>query len=244
MAPTPSSTARGGTQVVRCARLDMPVDLPSLQAEAAALPDLWMPHFQTARYDGDWLVLPLRSPGGRQDVALPHALSGEPVEYAGTPLLAQSPAIGRFLAAFECPVMSARLLNLRAGAEIKPHRDVELAFEHGSARLHVPLVTNPGVEFVIDGEPLAMEAGSCWYINANLTHRVANRGDTDRIHLVVDCTVDDWLRERFARAEVAYSQVRRDPRETRQMIELLRAMDTPTARALVASLEDELAGAA
>ena len=99
--------------------------------------------------------------------------------------------------------------------------------------------TNPDVEFVIDDERVVMEPGSCWYINANLMHRVANRGDADRIHLVVDCVVDDWLRQRFAGAEVSYSVVRRDPLEVRQMIELLRAMNTATARTLIARLEAE-----
>ena len=88
--------------------------------------------------------------------------------YAVTPLLAECPAIARFLASLACPVMSARLLNLRCGAVIKAHRDAELAFEKGEARLHVPIVTNPGVEFVIDGERVAMETGTCRYINANL----------------------------------------------------------------------------
>jgi aspartyl/asparaginyl beta-hydroxylase (cupin superfamily) len=138
--------------------------------------------------------------------------------------------------------MSARLLNLRCGAVIKAHRDAVLAFEKGEARLHVPIVTNPGVEFVIDGERVVMEAGTCWYINANLTHRVANNGDTDRIHLVVDCGVNDWLRERFAAAEVSHSEVRREPQETRQMIELLHAMNSPASRAIIAQLEQELAG--
>ena len=130
--------------------------------------------------------------------------------------------------------MSARLLNLRCGAVIKPHRDAELAFEHGVARIHVPVFTNPDVEFVIEDQRIVMEAGSCWYINANLLHRVANRGDADRIHLVVDCGVDDWLRERFAVAPVSCSEeVRPDPREVRERIRLLRAMNTPTSLAMM-----------
>jgi hypothetical protein len=85
-----------------------------------------------------------------------------------------------------------------------------------------------------------MEAGSCWYINANLTHRVANRGNADRVHLVVDCGVDDWLRDRFAEAERSYTNGRRDPREARQMIARLRELNTATARAIIAQLESEL----
>ena len=230
-------------KVIRCAKLDLPIDVPPLQAEVAALPDRWRPHFQTAHYDGAWTVLPLRSVGGRPDETMPFALGDAPPNYAATPLLALCPAIGRFLDSLACPVRSARLLNLRSGAVIKPHRDAELAFENGEARLHVPVFTNPDVEFAIDDERVVMEPGSCWYINANLTHRVANRGACDRIHLVVDCGVDDWLRERFAAAAIFHSEIRRDPREARQMIGMLRAMDTPAARAIIAQLEEELSGA-
>ncbi|MEO8507629.1 MAG: aspartyl/asparaginyl beta-hydroxylase domain-containing protein [Betaproteobacteria bacterium] len=225
--------------VLRCARLEVPVDVAALQHDVAALPDWWSPHFQRAHHDGGWTVLPLRSIAGNVDEALPFALGAQPAQYRATALLAQCPAIARFIDSLGCPVMSARLLSLRRGSAIKPHRDADLAFEFGEARLHVPVFTNAGVEFVIDDEPVAMEQGTCWYINANLTHRVANRGDADRIHLVVDCVVDDGLRERFARAECAYSTVRRDPQQTRQMIDLLRAMNTPTSLALIARLEAE-----
>ena len=230
-------------KVIRCAKLDLPIDAPSLRTEVAALPDRWRAHFQKAHYDGEWTVLPLRSIGGRPEETMPFALGGAPAQYAATPLLESCPAIARFLAALACPVMSARLLNLRRGAVIKPHRDAELAFENGEARIHVPVFTNPDVEFFMEDQRVVMEPGTCWYINANLTHRVANHGECDRIHLVVDCAVDDWLRARFAGAEIFYSEVRRDPREARQMIELLRPMNTPAALAIIAELEEELSGA-
>ncbi|HEX3701817.1 MAG TPA: aspartyl/asparaginyl beta-hydroxylase domain-containing protein [Vicinamibacterales bacterium] len=229
--------------IIRWARLPLAIDLPSLQADVARLPDEWMPHFQKAHYEGDWTMLALRSIDGRVDQGLPFALDGRggPAQYLDTPLLAECPAIAQFIASLACPVMSARLLNLRRGATIRAHRDADLAFESGEARLHLPIVTNPGVEFFVEDERVVMDAGSCWYINANLTHRVANHGDADRIHLVVDCAVDGWLRERFAGAAVSYSaKTRRDPEELRQIVALLRAMDTPAARALVVQLEDEI----
>jgi hypothetical protein len=229
-------------KVIRCAKLDLPIDAPSIQAEVAALPDRWMAHFQKAHYEGEWTVLPLRSIGGRPEETMPFAAGDAVAEYAATPLLAECPAIARFLESLACPVRSARLLNLRRGAVIKPHRDPELAFENGEARIHVPVFTNADVEFFMEDQRVVMEPGSCWYINANLTHHVANRGGCDRIHLVVDCGVNDWLRERFAGAEVFHSEKRRDPGEARQMIELLRAMDTPAARAIIAQLEEELSG--
>lgn len=228
-------------KVIRVAQLDLPVDAGALQSEVAALPDRWNPHFQTNHYDGEWTVLPLRTIDGRLDERLPFPLDGGPATYAATPLLDHCPEIRRFLNALGCPVMSARLLNLKRGAVIKPHQDLGLAYEQGEARVHVPIFTNPEVDFVIDRQRVVMEPGSCWYINANLTHSVDNWGATDRIHLVVDCTVDDWLRTQFAAARVWYS--RPDPAELRFRIARLREMDAPAAPALIAELEAELADA-
>src|SRR5690348_10723862 len=108
----------GPVKVIRCAQFDLPVDLPALQAEVASLPDRWSLHFQKAHYEGEWTVLPLRSLGGDASETQPFALGNAPARYAATPLLAQCPAIGCFLASLKCPVMSARLLNLRRGAVI------------------------------------------------------------------------------------------------------------------------------
>lgn len=40
-----------------------------------------------------------------------------------------------------------------------------------------------------------MKPGELWYLNVNRYHSVTNGGSTDRIHLVIDCIVNDWLRE-------------------------------------------------
>jgi Aspartyl/Asparaginyl beta-hydroxylase len=38
-----------------------------------------------------------------------------------------------------------------------------------------------------------MEAGDAWYLDLNKPHRVTNGSPQARIHLVVDCVVDEWL---------------------------------------------------
>jgi mannose-6-phosphate isomerase-like protein (cupin superfamily) len=72
--------------------------------------------------------------------------------------------------------------------------------ESGVARLHVPLRTNRRVDFRLNGTRVRMKPGECWYLRLSDPHSVANRGRTDRIHLVVDVRVDDWLRVLLARA--------------------------------------------
>jgi mannose-6-phosphate isomerase-like protein (cupin superfamily) len=86
---------------------------------------------------------------------------------------------------------------LAAGAEIDEHVDGGLCYEVGEARMHIPVRTNPEVDFRLNRQRVVMREGSCWYINANMAHSVANRGQTARIHLVIDCGVNDWLREIF-----------------------------------------------
>ena len=48
-----------------------------------------------------------------------------------------------------------------------------------------------------------MAEGECWYVNVNLKHWVENQSATDRIHLVIDCVVDDWLAGCFSAAAPA-----------------------------------------
>ena len=73
------------------------------------------------------------------------------------------------------------------------HSDFALGYEDGEVRLHVPITTNPGARFRHNGAELSMRPGECWYVNVNRPHAVANDGEADRVHLVVDCLVNDWL---------------------------------------------------
>ena len=88
-------------------------------------------------------------------------------------------------------------MRLKAGAEIKPHRDYGLSLEYGEARLHLSLQTSDKIYFYVNHQRVPMNAGELWYINADQEHAVQNLGNEDRINLVVDCVANDWLRERL-----------------------------------------------
>jgi hypothetical protein len=45
-----------------------------------------------------------------------------------------------------------------------------------------------------------MAAGEIWYLDFNQPHSVVNRGKSERVHLVIDVCVNDWLTERFIEA--------------------------------------------
>jgi hypothetical protein len=91
-------------------------------------------------------------------------------------------------------------MRLAPGSVIKEHRDNDLDIEHGVARIHVPVITNPRVEFDLNRRRVVMEAGSAWYLRLSDPHRVANRGATARVHMVIDALANDWMREMLEEA--------------------------------------------
>lgn len=206
-----------------------------MQAEVQSLPQTWSAHFNTRHYEGEWKVLSLRVPGGDAERIIPDVVNNE--EYMDTSLMEACPSIKTLVHELECPVLSVRLLNLKSGAVIKPHRDHELAFEKGEARLHFPVFTNDKVEFYIEDELVPMREGECWYINANLTHRVSNNGSTDRIHLVIDCKVNDWLKQLFERGEKSYAKQGASREQMLKVIAELRSQQTELGNKLAMELE-------
>ena len=181
-------------------------DPAPLQADLAALTAAdWVPHFNTRYYEGAWSAAALRSVGGRTGQIYPDPAAQEP--FADTPLVARCPHVSALLERFACPLQSVRFLKLAAGSVIREHRDLNLGYEDGEIRLHIPVRTNAQVEFYLNGRQLTLNEGECWYLNFNLPHRVVNGGETDRVHLVLDCVVNDWLRAQFDAATETGEQV-------------------------------------
>jgi len=181
---------------MRCLRLPFSFDPEKLRAELTRVAaDEWIPHQQKKHYDGQWSGAALRSLAGARDNLLVEARDGQ--RFADTALLARCPYFQAVLATFRCPLNAVRLLRLHAGSSIAEHVDHALDFEEGEVRIHIPIVTSDGVRFILDGTRLVLAPGECWYTNVNLPHAVENTGNIDRIHLVLDCVVDDWLREIF-----------------------------------------------
>ena len=143
---------------------------------------------------------------------------------------------------FQFEIITARLLCLEVGAEIKPHRDHCLGYEDGEFRLHIPIVTNPDVEFLLAGERIIMDEGSCWYINANEVHSVANRGTENRIHLVIDGIRNDWSDELFF-SQATKEQFERPAKELsvdekQRIIAELELLGTPAAKLLIEQMKE------
>ena len=222
-------------------KLPFTFDPIKLKADLIALASAtWIAHFNTSNYSGNWDGIALRSPGGTVESIYPDPASTK--EYQDTILMQACPTVREVIGSLGCEVLSARFLRMKPGTAIKTHRDHTLSFEDGEVRLHVPVITNKAVEFISDGIVLEMNEGDCWYVNAGLPHSVANRGTTDRVHLVLDCAVNDWLRSFFPKVTepttLGMESVRTE-KDRANMIAALHEMGTAAALQIVRQLQEE-----
>ena len=238
--------------MIKYSKLTISLDTAAIQSETVRIKTntKWIAHFNKVYYEGGWDVLPLRSPGGRDDRIIPDLMNED--EYKDTLLMELFPSVQKLVSGLQCPVMSVRLLNLKPGAVIKPHRDMELCFEKGEARIHFPIFTNSQVRFFVDDDLVEMKEGESWYINANRMHSVSNLGQADRIHLVIDCKVNDWLTDIFERSEKVLVKeedsiygsetipVKEDPDYELKVISELRLQNTETSNRLADELLDKI----
>lgn len=177
-------------------RLPLQFDVGRMQADLVALKSAeWIDHFVGQNYDGDWTVLPLRGPASATHPVMMSYSDPTCTEFADTRFLDGLRYLPTVLRSIPCPVRSARLMKLAPGSRIREHRDVDLSVTEGTARLHLAVETNDGVRFMLNGTRVVVKEGDCWYLRLSDPHSVENRGDSDRVHLVVDVAVNEWLEQ-------------------------------------------------
>src|SRR5438128_4916253 len=192
-------------------KLPFHFDPKSLQSDLQQIAvDEWVAHFNKSYYEGQWSGIALRSTNGlaRQLYSDPHAEK----PFIDTPVMTRCPYVRTALTSFNCPVRAVRFLRLSPGSTIKEHEDFTPGFENDQVRMHIPVVTNADVDFFLAGRQLEMKEGECWYLDLSLPHSVRNRGTTDRVHLVIDCESNEWLRKLIQVNDAgsqAFAEVRR-----------------------------------
>lgn len=148
----------------------------TLATEVRALPaHAWEPHPQ--RFPGNEAV-PLVTPAGQvtNDFAGPMG----PTDY-----LLQCPYVMEAMAEIGAVWGRGRLMGLGAGAEVPHHVDANY-YWRTHIRFHIPVITNPDVDFTCGGVTVNMAPGECWVFDTFRPHQVHNRGAEQRIHLVFD----------------------------------------------------------
>jgi hypothetical protein len=176
-------------------KLPISFSIDKLQKELAICEnDLWTPHFNTNRYEGNWTSVSLRSQSGLVNDITSFANT----EHKNTNLLDRCDYFKEIMDWFQCEKEAVRLLRLGPGSEIKEHVDNETSYEDGFFRIHIPIITNEEVFFYVDKKRIPMKMGECWYANFQLPHSVENKSTEPRIHFTLDCIRNDWSDKLFA----------------------------------------------
>lgn len=173
-------------------RLPRAFDRDRLQADLRALSALRKTYFEEQHRTGLWGGVSLYAQGGRFDV-----LTCGDAPYEPTEALARAPNLAAIVDAFETETHAVRVLTLDPGARIHEHYDPQSSLDRGVARLHVPIVTHPDVEFLLAGRRTRWREGELWYGDFTFPHRAHNKSPVARAHLVMDLVVNDRVRSLF-----------------------------------------------
>lgn len=164
-------------------KLPIRFDASTLASEVEALPAAsWVPH--ATGFPGNEAVR----------LVTPH---GQPTDAFQGPMqptqdLARCPYILQVMAELGGVWGRSRLMGLGIGAEVPPHVDSHYHWRT-HLRIHIPVTTNPQVEFTCGGQTVHMAAGECWVFDSFRWHEVHNRGQQRRVHLVLDTVVTERL---------------------------------------------------
>lgn len=161
----------------RFIQLPVAFDVDRLQREIEALgDDAWRPHPEGFQ-GNDFIPL--------------IAANGDPADesYEGpmrpTQHLKDCPYLVDVLTKLGAAWGRTRLMRLGPHADVNPHVDVNY-YWRDRMRVHVPIVTQPTVQFYCGDQNIHMAAGECWIFDTWSLHRVENNDERSRIHLVAD----------------------------------------------------------
>jgi hypothetical protein len=167
-----------------------PLGAVPIDAVRAALPDaddpLWDQFTMRQKMMGHEATRSIAVVWGRFIEGIDDPVIFEP-DYVPEPLRDAAKQCGERLLELAGPGTITRLLlvDLPAGAEVLPHRDLARIITL-PRRCHLPIETNEAVSFVVDGIDHRLDAGQAYEFDNTRKHAVANRGTTRRIHLICD----------------------------------------------------------
>ena len=159
---------QGAPAVADTIRLPLRFDVDALRADLARVPEeRWIRHFVEDNYEGDWSGVALRGPAGATHPIQQLFANPGTEAWENTSLYDACPYFAEVMSAFQCNLLSVRLLRLGPGSIIKEHVDHSLSLDDTELRLHVPVQTNADIQFWLNGNLVPLRAGETWYLNVN-----------------------------------------------------------------------------
>jgi quercetin dioxygenase-like cupin family protein len=162
-------------------KLSLAFEATALERALSAADPAWWRRHAGPYHDGGWESISLWAPRG--DLFEQRSKGGA---FAATPALQAMPAFREVLEQLPAERNRVRLMRLAPGGHILRHSDPLHTIDERLVRLHVPVVTNPEVRFLVNDQRVIMRPGETWHVDVRFPHEVANDGTSMRVHLVAD----------------------------------------------------------
>jgi Aspartyl/Asparaginyl beta-hydroxylase len=159
-------------------QLPLRFDAERLSEEVASVSDgAWMPH--PAGYEGNDFLPLIAAHGDPKNESFSGPM--RPTPY----LSAERPYLAEVLGSLQAVLGRTRFMRLSGHAEVSEHVDANY-YWRDRVRVHVPIITQPTVEFHCRDAVVNMGAGECWIFDTWSLHKVINDAERSRVHLVAD----------------------------------------------------------
>lgn len=138
-------------------------------------------------YNTKSVVLIFTTGNGWPDIEITHEAGWDLLQNVVTPIMDD------ILEKYYPPggtIIRSMIANLTAGNVVSSHVDGHQSFRSGH-RIHVPIVTNKKVRYMLDGRICHFNVGKIYEINNQKMHSVMNRGKDDRLTLIFDYVPPD-----------------------------------------------------
>ena len=173
-----------GTQIARVAELSRDsVDRARHELSTARID--WTAEYSDYQSGGWWTASLLNESGDPNDVVI------RDCEPRPTRLLERLPQMQRLLDSVSLTIMWARLARLSPNSFLWEHRDYSDLKQVDRCRLHIPISTCDSSFIIIGGQRVHLAAGNIWRLTPTIPHGACNLYGPDRIHVIIDCYVDD-----------------------------------------------------
>lgn len=162
-------------------RVPIDFDGTSLASDLVAIGEEWWHPHAGPYHNGGWESVSLWAPRGD-----PFEQRSKGGSFAATPALLRASYLRDVLERFDAERNRIRLMRLLPGGRIHEHSDPMHTIDRSLVRLHVPLATSDDVVFLVAGRRVRMGVGETWHVDVRFPHAVENRGESPRVHLVMD----------------------------------------------------------
>lgn len=176
-----------------------------LEIQDASLP--WKEEYREYQSSG-WQTVTLMNPTGNYLDNVIYDGAAIP-----TSLLSDLPYTADLLESLSLKVMWARVACLKPNSFLWEHIDYKDLSDVRKVRIHIPLTTNSRSEICFSKNNVHMGVGFIWKLNPIFSHAVCNLGASDRLHLILDCYLneklekmiaDEWIDSEFVRQKMPF----------------------------------------